>query len=34
LLEHGLPPLAINLSQPSPVALDRLFAPPVAEVWL
>jgi tRNA (guanine-N7-)-methyltransferase len=26
--------LAISLSQPSPVALDRLFAPPVAEVWL
>jgi tRNA (guanine-N7-)-methyltransferase len=34
LLEHGLPPLAISLSQPSPVELERLFAPPVAEVWL
>jgi tRNA (guanine-N7-)-methyltransferase len=34
LLAHGLPRLAISLSQPSPVELDRLFAPPVAEVWL
>jgi tRNA (guanine-N7-)-methyltransferase len=34
LLERGLPPLAISLSQPSPVELGRLFAPPVAEVWL
>ena len=34
LLEHGLPRLAISLSQPAPVELARLFAPPVAEVWL
>jgi len=34
LLEHGLPHLAISLSQPAPVELDRLFVPPVAEVWL
>ncbi len=34
LLEHGLPRLGISLSQPAPVELARLFAPPVAEVWL
>ena len=34
LLEHELPRLAIRLSLPSPVSLDRLFALPVAEVWL
>src|SRR5262245_40958366 len=34
LLERGLPRLAISLLQPAPVELARLFAPPVAEVWL
>ena len=34
LVEHELPRLAIRLSPPSPVSLDRLFALPVAEVWL
>jgi tRNA (guanine-N7-)-methyltransferase len=34
LLERGLPRLAISLLQPAQVELNRLFAPPVAEVWL
>jgi len=34
LLERGLPRLAISLAQPAQVELDRLFVPPVAEVWL
>src|SRR5215468_4879177 len=34
LLERELPRLAISLAQPAQVELDRLFVPPVAEVWL
>ena len=34
LLERELPRLAISLAQPAQVELDRLFVPPVGEVWL
>jgi len=34
LLERELPRLAISLAHPAQVELDRLFVPPVGEVWL
>jgi tRNA (guanine-N7-)-methyltransferase len=34
LWQNVLPRFALDLSQPPPIRIDELFAPPVADVWL